>query len=335
MDQEALQSFLGQALALANNYNHTGRPNKAVEVAAQVKKVSPHNPVADLIIYCASTPQIEYWPVQIKEYFGEYWLGQSLEGKSIEVFCDQGMGDTINLLRYLAEMKRRWNCQIVLNCYAFYRQFKRLMESISYIDEFVAMHKKCDFHTNIMSIPALLSGLKFDIYYPVHWREVLGTFVPKQSPLPVFGKMFESDGFKIGLAWKSNPENGLYHEKTVPDGDIAVLENGNWQLYQIIPDTERYNFVTQIQLSDLVDTMRLIDSLDVVVSIDTVTLHLAGAMGKKTLGLLCYNADPRWGMGNSTIWYPSVELFRQPKNRDWRIPIGQVKERLESLFVVS
>ena len=65
-----------------------------------------------------------------------------------------------------------------------------------------------------------------------------------------------------------------------------------------------------------------------VVSVDTAVLHLAGAMGKKTLGILPREADARWGHNDFSVWYPSVELFRQGSDMDWEKTISRVKQTL-------
>lgn len=313
---------------MANNYLWTGRFNKAIEVIGQVGKIDPDNDLARRMM----SRIIGGSPPEPDPEFGAFWRGEPLNGKSIEVFCDQGMGDTINILRYLKQMKERWSCRIVVNYYAFHAEFARLMGRLpDYIDDFVQMHRKCDYFTNIVSIPALMNGLKFDVYYPAHWQALLDTPIPPQPVLSEFPAMFSEPAFRVGLAWKSNADNPISAKKSVPIQEFAILEDGINELYAVIPDKERYNMMVQYALNDLVDTAELISNLDVVVSVDTVTLHLAGALGKKTLGLLPHVADVRWGLGTSTVWYPSVELFRQPENLDWSIPLRQIKQRLESL----
>lgn len=273
-------------------------------------------------------------PQSLKDFTGDWWHGESLDDKSIEIFCDQGMGDLINLLRYVKMMKEHWKCAIILNYYAYHREFARLMRRANYVDGFTQFHQPCDYYTNLMSIPALLNDLKYDCYYPAHFQDLLNTPVPPSPSLGLFASRLREDGFKVGLAWHSNLENEIGKKKSIPVERFAILEDGENQIFSLIPEEDRLNFLVQLPIFDLEDTAGIIAGCDVVVSVDTVSLHLAGAMGKKTIGLLPYQADARWGSGDTTVWYPNVELIRQPADLDWEPVVRQVKERLVSLRAV-
>jgi hypothetical protein len=81
--------------------------------------------------------------------------------------------------------------------------------------------------------------------------------------------------------------------------------------------------------TDFADTAAMIDSMDLVISIDTVTAHIAGAMGKPLWLLLPYSPDWRWLLGRlDSPWYPTAELFRQPQPGDWKSVIAEVRTRL-------
>jgi hypothetical protein len=321
-----MDKILDQALAYSVNYVVTGRPSKGIEVAAQVRKIDPTNHISQKVMDWVATGHCD-----LVDFIGDYWTGQSLEGKSIEIFCDQGMGDLLNLIRYLKVMKQRWNCKIVLVNYAFFDEMNKLVSSLGCVDEFTGLHVKCDYFTNILSIPALLNGLVFDIYYPTHWVDVMRHEIPSQEIVTVPDPMQLEPGFKVGLAWRSNLDNPIGQKKSFGIVRFAQLEDGVNELYSVIPSEKESNMIICVSLADLWDTARLMASLDVVVSVDTAALHLAGMMGKKTLGLLPFEADPRWGYGSSTVWYPTMELFRQGADLDWEPVIQQVKERLVSL----
>jgi hypothetical protein len=331
-------NFIDQALMMANNHLCTGRPNKAIQLVNQIRKIDPDNEVVFMLMEAIAAPAWDRPMPDLSRWFGVNWLGDPLDGKSIQVICDQGMGDTINCLRYLHWMKQKWNCKIHLNCYAFYKEFERLITLLDYVDSFSAFPTKCDYHTNILSIPALMSGLHYDVYYPAHWQDVMEKPIPSMPKIEnVINVYPDSDkSFKVGVAHKSNSENAeLAARKTVPIGCIAMLEDGVNELWSIIPDTEKYNMMIQPSLKDLLDTASVISGLDVVVSVDTVTLHLAGAMGIKTLGLLPHQADARWALEPNAVWYPSIELFRQGSDLNWEVPVRQIKERLVSLRHMS
>lgn len=320
-----LQPFVDQALATAINYAMTGRPDKAIGLVAQAAKVGP-SPVADQIMRWLATGDNRGLPA----FIGEWWTGGPLAGKSVEVFCDQGMGDVINLLRYLKVMKDRWACRVVLNCYAFHAELAPLLAGLPYVDEFTPAHARCDYFTNLMSVPALLGGLAFDVYYPAHWTALLATPVPPQPPLAAAPLVLDG-GFRVGLAWRSNLSNPIGAKKSLPVEAFAPLEDGVTTLYSLLPDEDKYNMMVNLPLKHLGDTARAVAGVDAVVTVDTAVLHLAGAMGKPTLALLPAEADPRWGGGPGTVWYPSVELFRQPPDGDWDATVARVKERLVAM----
>src|SRR3954467_14680525 len=102
MSESVAMKTIEQALASAMNYYRTGRRTKALEVLAQVKKMSAE-PLAervwDHVLFDTPTPAL------IADFVGHWWQGEDLAGHTIEVFCDQGMGDMINCLRYLKVMK--------------------------------------------------------------------------------------------------------------------------------------------------------------------------------------------------------------------------------------
>lgn len=325
-----MQSFLDQALATTMNYIKTGRSNKAIETISQINKAFPEYELSkDIMNFIAFGKESN----KIIDFMGCWWNGESLEGKSIQVFCDQGMGDTINLLRYLKAMKEKWKCKIILNNYAFYEEMKELFKCVNYVYEFVSHHEKCDYYTNIMSVPALFNGLKFDVYYPVHWEEVMKMPIPNQETIccPMADYDLGFKNYLVGIAWRSNLDNPIGKKKSIDVEEFIVLEDGINNLYSLIPSKEKFNMMTSLPLNNLYDTAELIDELDVVVTVDTAVLHLAGAMHVKTLALLPFEADPRWGSGDRTVWYPTVEIYRQKDPNDWSSVLKQVKERLVSL----
>jgi len=345
MDQT--QGFVDQSLATCYNYIHTGRCNKAIQMLSVIRKIDSNNPMILRLLDLIHAPcRSEEEPTQVIDFFGQYWEGQSLDGKSIEIFCDQGMGDTINMLRYLDVMKEAWDCKIVLNNYAYYNDFKELLEQIPAIHKFTNEHIKCDYNTNILSIPALLNGLKHAVYYPVHFLNLLDqSDIPTQSELVPMKEVNHTLGKpSVGISWKSNSENVLSQKKSVPDDQhedfLDWCDDSGVYLYGIHPDAMWH------PLKNLSDTASAIAEMDVIVSVDTVVLHLAGAMGKPTFGLLPFEADPRWSKcGNSeviydfgetkkyetSLWYPSVRMFRQEKEGDWSYPLNRIKEELASL----
>ena len=102
------------------------------------------------------------------------------------------------------------------------------------------------------------------------------------------------------------------------------------ELRQLPPDCTVHDLDALIQ--DYGDTALLLDSLDLLISVDTAVAHLAGALGKPVWLLLPEVPDWRWGLeGETTPWYPSMRLFRQTRRRDWAGVMARVAEALEHL----
>lgn len=328
MDKE---KFVSQGLATANNYFCTGRPNKALDMLNVVKKIDPENALLKSMmdkLYCSETGQVA---PDLDCFFGKTWRGEDLNGKSIEIFCDQGIGDTINLLRYVRVLKEKYSCKIVLNNYAFYNEFERLIQTQKYIDTFTPFHVLCDYSTNIMSLPSLINGIELEVYYPAHFFENMEFEIPNQ---PILGNFEgeELDGkYRIGLAWQSNLTNPLAVNKCIPVEEFYRFALPVSTNYCLLPSVEVPIWLVKLELNDLYDTASAIQKCDFIVSVDTAVLHLAGALGKKTFGLIPYDGDPRWGNGNTTCWYPSVELYRQDENKDWSRALQAIESRLVSL----
>lgn len=335
--QISQSSLINQSLTSVFNYIHTGRPNEAIKMLEVVQRVEPENPlVAGLFQLIAAKSGFAEEPDLIVA-FGKFWSGENLNGKSIEVFCDQGMGDLVQMLRYIELMKSRWSCQIVVNCYAYFNEFERLLRDVEYIDEFAACHKPCDYFTNFFSLPTILSGIELPVHYPAHFSLAMEKGVPPQSRLPAYATFSPSvdekinigkDKPQVGVAWMSNPKNQLSLLKSIPAKIVAELQSPLYDLWSLHP-TECLSFMNKVDLIDLYDTTAAVDCLDYVVSVDTVVLHLAGTMQTTTFGLIPDDCDPRWGTGDLTEWYPSVTLIRQEGN--WLYAVREVKECLESL----
>lgn len=331
MTENEVQELIMQSLAVANNYIRTGQVNKAIALLEQVRKIEPDNNLAESLMQNLFGTQVGRAMVDVTAEFGAEWRGEDLNGKSIEIFCDQGVGDTIQLLRYVRELKKT-GVTIFLNSYAHHKSLDRLFSSLDFVDSFSSIHTRCDFHANIMGLPAIMKGLKKDVYYPAYWTEImeLGD-IPAPVDFGDFSSPWLDEGFKVGIAWYSNPDNYLYLIKSMTLAQTARLESSTHQLISLLPSEEKTNIMTQLPIKDFKDTAGIISAMDVVVSVDTAVLHLAGSMGKKTLGLLPVDSDPRWGLDETTPWYPSMELFRQTDLTTWNDVLFRVKERLEQL----
>lgn len=318
-------TLINQSLTTAYNYIQTGRSEKAIPLLGIAQKFSKSPLVADLLSLSKGLSDAGLQK-RLADEFGVVWCGENLDGKTIEVFCDQGMGDIIQMLRYIYMMKTRWpSCYVVLCCYAYYDAMAHLIAEIDYVDSFVPCHETCDYFVNFFSLPTILSDIKVPFQYPAHFKEVMKSPIPHQPTLIVKRRRVKS----VGVAWRSNPNNELAVIKTIPDEIIRGLASDRYELFSLDP-SKCLDFMKPLVLANLHDTALQISALDCVVSVDTVVLHLAGAMKARTFGLIPDDCDPRWdGYGYGCEWYPSVTLIRQ--QGDWTKAVAEVKRCIEYL----
>ncbi len=157
----------------------------------------------------------------------------------------------------------------------------------------------------------------------------------------LFSLRFGTDNnFKIGIVWAGNSENKKDHIRSCtladfkPLLDIQGTSFYSLQKYPALSEVDRTLNEMKItnlsdQLNDFADTASAIDNLDLIISVDTAVVHLAGALGKPVWNLLYFAPDWRWMLNrNDSPWYPEMRLFRQTKLNDWTGLFKQVKEAL-------
>jgi len=241
------------------------------------------------------------------------WDGhEDLSDKTILVLSEQGVGDNIQMLRFLAPLADRARSVIV-------KVYPRLVPLVqANVDERVTVMINgvdkpfvFDRYTNIMSLPHLFGRLP--------------TFVPWHGPgrrSPLAARMRP---IRAGICWAGNPFYGNDEQRSMPLAYIAPLldrPDVEWYSLQVgerAGDADRYPTIRRPwpPLVNFGETADLIAELDVVVSVDTAVAHLAGYLDIPTYLMVPCIADLRWGLGDRTPWYPSVRIIRQSSAGDW------------------
>ncbi|HAX78234.1 MAG TPA: hypothetical protein DCY88_21045, partial [Cyanobacteria bacterium UBA11372] len=262
------------------------------------------------------------------------WDGSSLEGKSILLWSEQGLGDAIQFVRY-ALLLQKTGANVILNAhhYPLVPLFREcLQDKVEVVDQDSCDAYTYDYHASLMSLPHMLKTTADNIPNSI-------PYILPPHPLRSHCILPPSDSYRVGIVWASgNLNNGLYQKKScTPEWFIDLLDAGNVSLYslqvgvdapQIKPwlDNERIHDLSPI-LKDFVDTVTVIDQLDLVITVDTAVAHLAGAMGKPVWVLLPFIPDWRWQLERlDSPWYPTMRLFRQPTQGDWAGVFQQVKD---------
>jgi hypothetical protein len=155
-------------------------------------------------------------------------------------------------------------------------------------------------------------------------------------------KRIKGSGFKVGIVWaggKSHIKNS--HRSIAPNLFQSLSEINNIDLIGLQKEiTCSHSDLKAIGIenigdtfTDFTDTAAAIDNLDLIISVDTATAHLAGAMGKPVWLLLPYIPDWRWMLEkDDSPWYPTMRLFRQRKNKSWTDVLSQVATALKQRF---
>jgi tetratricopeptide (TPR) repeat protein len=256
------------------------------------------------------------------------WDGTPLDGKTLLVFNEQGFGDTIIMLRY-ADRLRSLGARLV------YRVPPRLVGLVKHhlhegeqvIDERDELPPH-DVIVPFMSLPYHLKTTTQTVpgaggyLYQQLQRNV---FTSKECP-------------RVGLVWAGSPLHKNDRNRSMTPALIAPLVHArprwHWEAFQVGPHEERARELglTVASIRTFHETAKELRNLDLLITVDTATAHLAGAMGVRTW--LCIPAVPdmRWPLhGMTTPWYDLVRIFRQPTLGDWRSVVGDLHKALERL----
>ena len=267
---------------------------------------------------------------------GAIWNGEDLEDKHLLVWCEQGLGDTIQFLRFIKLVAISAK-KISLLCP---NRLKSLLETFD--DTITVLDQSntatdIDFNTPLMSLPYLL-GIK-EIYDPGPYLSARDNLVTQWGN--VFGYL---DKPRIGIAWQGNPAYEADHQRSIPLNRLRPLlltKNYKFVSLQQGFGCEQVNeFASDIivlgknvdEFAAFTDTAAIISNLDLVITSDTAIAHLAGALGAKVWVLLPATPDWRWLLNcDDSPWYSNMRLFRQKETGDWEGVVAQVALALSGL----
>jgi len=281
--------------------------------------------------------EFEYrWqPLGLRRYSQPVWRGEPLPGKTLLVFAEQGLGDTLQFVRFLPAARERVG-RLVLECQPPLRSL--LEQSHCGADIVIAGE---DRETGDGSGAATLgrrgvTPIAFDAYVPLlHlpsiFQVTLATIPPVprlQSTAAVTLPETPPGQRRVGLVWAGNPALRDDAIRSIPLAQLEELfrvPGVTWfNLQRHLPARDEAAFraspLIQIMASvqDFATTAAMINQLDLVISVDTAVAHLAGALGKPVWTLLPSSPDWRWLRDRTdTPWYPTMRLFRQPRVGGW------------------
>ncbi|MDX2241352.1 MAG: tetratricopeptide repeat protein [Leptolyngbyaceae cyanobacterium bins.302] len=271
-----------------------------------------------------------------RHYTQPRWDGSKLEGKTILLYAEQGMGDTIQFIRYVPLVKAHGG-RIIVECHP---PLLNLLQTLPDIDQLIPLGGAVppfDVHAPLMSLPYILGTTLETVPAQVPYLKAKDD---GQPPLPN-PQTLSPNLLKIGMVWDGNPQNPYNRSRSIPLTELLTLATiPGVSLYSLQKepkpdDVELLQAHPEVQdlrshLNDFTDTAAWINQLDLIISIDTAVTHLAGALGKPTWLLLPLAPDWRWMCDRpDSPWYPTLRLFRQPSHGDWQSVLTEVRAALE------
>jgi tetratricopeptide (TPR) repeat protein len=261
------------------------------------------------------------------------WTGQPLAGKRILLWYEQGLGNTIQFVRYVPKIAAM-GAQIILSIQG---ELRRLLEAsftnITFHDP-RSPSPDCDFQCGLFSLPYVfktdLATIPADTPYLKSPPGLVEIWKQKIRSIAA--------GRLVGLAWAgrvghlNDANRSIPAEVLTPLGltGAAFFSLQKWRIGMgaTTPAFEMVDITAE--LADMADTAALIANLDLVIAVDTAVAHLAGAMGKPVWLLLPKNPDWRWLLDREdSPWYPTMRLFRQTTLGDWKTPVARAAQLLE------
>jgi len=274
-----------------------------------------------------------------RNFAAPLWTGeQPLSGRTLFVHAEQGLGDTLHFCRYLNELATR-AAHVVFEVQAHLVGLLRrnLPPQVAIISQGTPL-PRFDLHVPLLSIPLACATTLETVPAPCAYLQADGERVVAWQ-----GRLGESPGLRVGLAWSGNPAHGNDGQRSIALGELAPLLSGRIQFIALQTDVrdtdlEALSMMPSVlyfgdAIADFDDTAALIALCDVVVAVDTSVVHLAGAMGRPVWVLVPRVPDWRWMLDrDDSPWYPSARLFRQPVGCDWESVIQRVTDELGAML---
>ena len=283
-------------------------------------------------------------PIAARDYPQPLWLGDTgIAGKTILLYEEQGLGDTIQFCRYATLVAER-GARVILEVPA---QLTRLVAGLSGVAQIVetgrplpAFDFQCPllslplaFKTELATIPATTPYLKADAVQSRAWKVKLG----------------QKTKLRVGLVWsggiRPNQPVSVNKRRNIPLAKFAALKHPGFEFYSLQKGQPGETELAELKrnkwdgpeilnftgaLGDFSDTAAFMDNLDLVITVDTAAAHLAGALGKPVWILNRFDTDWRWLLDRAdSPWYPTARLYRQEKPGDWDSTIARVRSDLD------
>jgi tetratricopeptide (TPR) repeat protein len=357
--ERLLRTALVQDPNIAEAYNALGTTLKELgmleDAIAQYQRALDCNPELAEAHYNLGTAlllagQLEHgWPEfewrwktvskqNVRNFAKRQWHGEAAPDKVVLLHAEQGLGDTIQFCRLAPIAAKRANVVLEVQ-----RPLVGLLRGLRGVSQIVAHGDPLpsfDVHCPLLSLPRALNikqdKIPADIPYLTaepervsHWRKVIPQF-----------------GFRIGIVWQVNPKSEVLRRRSIPLSyfvKLARIPGVRLISLQKTPGLDHLGEISDETVISLgpnfdsgpdafLDTAAVVENLDLIITADTATAHLAGALGRPTWVILRHVPHWVWLMDRrDSPWYPTVRLFRQQQKDDWDSVFSRIEGELRVL----
>ena len=280
-----------------------------------------------------------------KRHFGKSWQGEDIAGCTILLHAEQGLGDTLQFVRYAPTMAQR-GCRVVLEVQP---PLVRLLQGMPNIHQVVAQGDDLpafDLHCPLMSLPRAFATTLETIPAALPYLHA------DPEAVAAWNVKLPDSGLRVGLVWSGSPHNddagahlidrrrSIALNEFAPLADlpgihlVSLQKHGTEQAWTCPPGMTLIDPMADV--NDFADTAALIANLDLVIAVDTSVAHLAAGMGRPVWLMSRYDGCWRWLHDREdSPWYPGMRIYRQQCPHDWPAVIARIRDDLAHATTAS
>jgi tetratricopeptide (TPR) repeat protein len=269
------------------------------------------------------------------------WQGEDIRGQRIVIYSEQGLGDTIQFIRYVPMVAARGATVVLRVQPALVRIVSTLDPSIRVVSAESNEGADFEWRCPLMSLPLAFATALATIPATIPYLHA------DASAVEAWSHRLPPRGLRIGLVWAGNPKNVRDRQRSIPLSKLGQITHAHGATFYSLQKGPSSSELTETpnefpiidlgpHLDDFTDTAAILANLDLVITVDTAVAHLAAAMGKPVWMLIARVNDWRWLRERcDTPWYPSIVLFRQTTVGQWDDILDRIESALRSMLTAQ